>query len=313
MDTGSNQTIREAIQKIALRGLVNPSTGVVRDTGKFTGYVTKVHTDGELAGTIDVQEFSSVAMADKEGVKSGYHEGVYLSAMQDNMKAMVIVPKMYSEVVVSIDPESKREYVTMFSHVDIIQLDSHERVTVGVREREPFDETDEESPDVHELEDTGIYTKTTYLKDSITTEAQGKGAGDKVTQTIDATRLSVAVGDDKSSLDMNQKGISLKHGKAGTALSEDSHTTSFGASKVKIEDGTVYIGSDSGTDDAVLGVELANILSELVGYIGQVMTPTMIGPQPPANIASFISLKAKIDSFKSTHGGFLTKKVQIQK
>ena len=112
---------------------------------------------------------------------------------------------------------------------------------------------------------------------------------------------------------MDQEKIHLKHNKAETILDEEQHTSQFGNSKVKIEDGTVYVGSDSGTDDAVLGVELANILSEMLGYIGQIMTPTMMGPQPPANVASFISLKEKIDSFKSAHSGFLTKKVQIQK
>jgi len=62
-----------------------------------------------------------------------------------------------------------------------------------------------------------------------------------------------------------------------------------------------------------LGVELANVLDELLGYIGQIMTTTMLGPQPPINVASFIALKAKIASFKGAHSGFLTKKVQIQK
>ena len=56
-DLSSNQIIREAIQKIALHGLVNKSTGTIRDTGKTVGFVAKIHTDGELAGTIDVQEY----------------------------------------------------------------------------------------------------------------------------------------------------------------------------------------------------------------------------------------------------------------
>lgn len=309
----SNTAIYEAIQKIALHKLVNPVTGVVRNTNKITGYVAKIHTDGELAGTVDVQEYVYTAIDGGENLKIGYHEGVFLSAIQDNSNGLLIIPKLYSEVTVTIDPDSKTEYVSMFSHVDIIQLDSHETITIGVREREEYDEKSEEGALVHELEETGIYTKTTYLKDSITTEVQGEDDANHIKHVMDSKKTETVIGDDKSSMMMDQGQIHLKHNKAETILNEEQHLSQFGKSKVKIEDGTVYLGSDSGTDDAVLGVELATILSELVGYIGQIMTPTMMGPQPPANIASFISLKAKIDAFKSSHSGFLTKKVQVQK
>lgn len=311
-DLSSNQVIRDAIRKIAWHGLINPD-GVLKDTGKVTGYVAKIHTDGELAGTVDVQEYYSLSMGETEDKKIGYHEGVYLSALQNNSKGLLIIPKLYSEVTISIDPETKTEYVSMFSHVDVIQLDSHDTITVGVTEREEFNESDENSPDVQDLEETGVFSKTTYVKDSITTEVQGEDDANHTKHLMDSEKVETIVGDDKSSMMMDQEQIHLKHNKAETILDEDQHLSQFGSSKVKIEDGTVYLGSDSGTDDAVLGVELATILSELVGYLGQIMTPTMMGPQPPANMASFISLKAKIDAFKSSHSGFLTKKVQVQK
>lgn len=311
-DLSSNQVIRDAIRKIAWHGLINPD-GVLKDTGKVTGYVAKIHTDGELAGTVDVQEYYSLSMEETEDKKIGYHEGVYLSALQDNSKGLLIIPKLYSEVTISIDPETKTEYVSMFSHVDVIQLDSHDTITVGVTEREEFNESDENSPDVQDLEETGVFSKTTYVKDSITTEVQGEDDANHTKHLMDSEKVETIVGDDKSFMMMDQEQIHLKHNKAETILDEDQHLSQFGSSKVKIEDGTVYLGSDSGTDDAVLGVELATILSELVGYLGQIMTPTMMGPQPPANMASFISLKAKIDAFKSSHSGFLTKKVQVQK
>ena len=311
-DLSSNQAIRDAIRKIAWHGIINQD-GVLKDTGKVTGYVAKIHTDGELAGTVDVQEYYSLSMEETEDKKIGYHEGVYLSALQDNSKGLLIIPKLYSEVTISIDPETKTAYVSMFSHVDVIQLDSHETITVGVTEREEFDESDENSPDIQDLEETGVFSKTTYLKDSITTEVQGEDDANHNKHVMDSEKVETVIGDDKSSMMMDQEQIHLKHNKAETILDEEQHLSQFGNSKVKIEDGTVYLGSDSGTDDAVLGVELATILSELVGYIGQIMTPTMMGPQPPANMASFISLKAKIDSFKSAHSGFLTKKVQVQK
>lgn len=312
-DISSNQTIREAIQKIALHGLVNPSTGVVRDTGKAVGYVTKIHTDGDMIGTVDVQEYYSLSMNETEDRKIGYHEGVYLSALQDNSKGVLLVPKLYSEVTVTMDPETKVEYVSMFSHVDIIQLHSHESVTIGVIETDEFDESGEDSPDIHELEETGVYSKTQYAKDSIVSEVQGEESSDKVIHTIDTKKYEVVISEDKSSITADQDSVKLKHDKSELILDDDQALLQFGKSKVKVEDGTVYVGDDGSTDDAVLGVELATILSEMLGYMGQIMTPTMMGPQPPANIASFISLKAKIDAFKSSHSGFLTKKVQIQK
>lgn len=312
-DLSSNQVIRDAIQKIALHGLVNPSTGVVRDTGKVTGYVAKIHTDGELAGTIDVQEFASLSMDEDPDIKIGYHEGVYLSAIQDNSNGMVIIPKLYSEVTITMDPESKIEYVIMFSHVDIVQIDAHEKITVGVTEREEFDESDEESPDIQDLKETGVFSKSTYLKDSIVTEVQGEDEGNHTKHIVDSKQFNVVVGDDKTSMLLDQEQIQLKHNKAETVLSEDSHVSKFGSSSVEIEDGKVYVGSKSGTDDAVLGGELATILMDMLDYISQIKTTTQLGPQPPLNMAQFISLKTKINSFKSSHSGFLTAKVQIQK
>lgn len=274
---GSNRVIREAIKKIALHGLVNSKTGGIRNAGLITGYVAKIHVEGELAGTIDVQEFVNTAVSGVDEKKVGYHEGVFLSAMQDNSKGVVMIPKLYSEVTIATDPETLQEYVSMFSHVDIVQLDSHTSVLVGVTEREEFDESDEDSPDIQDLPETGLSTKTTYLKDSIESVAKTNEKSSSVKQTAESVRAEV------------------------------------GVSSITVEDGTVFLGSKSNTDDAVLGVELASILEEFLGYLSSMLTNTAIGPQPPMNVGKYVALKAKIASFKSSHSGFLTKKVQVQK
>ena len=321
----SNQVIREAIKRIALRGVVKKDTGAVYGTGKIVGYVAKIHKDGKLAGTIDVQEYVHLSIEEDDSAKMGYHEGVMLSAIQDNSNGLIIIPKLYSEVVVTQDSDTGVEYVSMFSHVDLIQLDSHDTVSIGVREREEFDESDEDSNDVHELEETGVYTNTTYLKESIVTEVHGKDApqissavygedeANHTSHVMDSEKVQVVVGDDKSSSLIDQEKIELVHDKSKLNLNDKDSTLSAGNTMVKVKDGTVYLGSDSGTDVAVLGVELAGILSDMLGYIGQVMTTTMMGPQPPLNIASFMTLKAQIEAFKSSKTGFLTQKVQIQK
>ncbi|MDR1341518.1 MAG: hypothetical protein LBK58_15925 [Prevotellaceae bacterium] len=312
-DLSNNQTIREAIRKIALHGVANPVTGAIRDAARIAGYVAKIHTEGDLTGTVDVQEFAHFSMEKDDNTGIGYHEGVFLSAIQDNSRGMVVIPKLYSEVIIVTDPETGVEYVSMFSHVDIIQLDSYEKVIVGVTEREEYKVDDENAPDIEDLEETGAFSRTTYTKESVISEVQGKDDSDKVKQTIDNKKLQVVVGDDKSSQLIDKDKIQLKHNKAESILGEDSNTVRHGSSSVIAKDGTVYLGSESGTDDAVLGSELANILMDMLDYMSQMTTTTQLGPQPPLNMARFIALKAEIGLFKSSHSGFLTKKVQVQK
>lgn len=320
-DHSSNEMIREAIRAIALKGVVNRQTGAVRGTSKVTGYVAKIHDDesDELFGTIDVQEYADWAVAESDEAKIGYHEGVLLTAIQKDNQGYIIIPKLYSDVLVSRDPETNNEYVTMFSHVDLIQLDSHERIMVGVREREEYEPDDENAPDIHELELTGIQTTTEYTKDVAKTVAvTDENAEHVATQVIgndpdDGLEIKHDVSG-KSTATMTEDEIVLEHDKAKATLDGSQAKMEMGKSSVVVNDGTVYVGSENGTDDAVLGQQLATILSDLVGYLGQMMTPTMMGPQPPANVlASFTALKAKIQSFASSHSGFLTKKVQIQK
>lgn len=312
-DISNNQTIREAIRRIAWRNMVNRDTGAVNGTGKITGYVAKINTDGDLAGTIDVQEYVTLPIEDTGDVKMGYHEGVLLGAIQDNSKGYVIVPKMYSEVLVSQDPETGAEYVSMFSHVDMIQLDSHEKIVVEVKEREEFDATDEDAPDVDGLKETGVMSRTTYLKDSVTTEVcSGKGSSTS-NVALTGEKITANINGGASTLEMSSEQIHMKRGNAETTLTSDKAVSQVGGSSVTVEEGTVYVGNTSETDNAVLGKELAGVLSDFLGYLGQMMTTTAMGPQPPINLANFVSLKAKVDAYRAGESGFLTKKVMVQK
>lgn len=312
-DHSSNEMIREAVRVLALKGVVNRN-GVVKDTGKVTGFVKKIHTDenDELFGTIDVQEYADWVVSETEEQRLGYHEGVLLTAIQNDMNGYIIIPKLYSEVILSKDPETGNEYVSMFSHVDLIQLDSHEKISIGVREREEYNLDDEDAPDIQDLALTGVQTNTTYEKDRITTSVNS--GSDAVTQTIDSTQIAQVIGDSKTQSVLNQNEYRVEHNQGILNITDNESAISQGESKVKVTDGVTYVGNDTNVDDAVLGQELAKILTDLVGYLGQMMTPTMMGPQPPTNVlASFISLKAKIQSFASSHSGFLTQKVQVQK
>ena len=102
-DVGGENALREAIRKIALQNIADPNNGAVYGARRISGYVAKVNDDF----TVDVQEY--LDEADFKGEKIGYHEGVYLSAIQSNPNGYVIVPKLYSEVVIVKDPVTKTE------------------------------------------------------------------------------------------------------------------------------------------------------------------------------------------------------------
>lgn len=306
----SNAIIRKSIQKIALHGIYNFKTNAVNGIGQITGYVVGINTEGDLAGTINVQEYINTAHSNED---VGYHEGVYLSAIQDNQNGLLIVPKLYSDVVIVRDPITNVEYVTMVSHVDVIQLDSHDSITIGVREREDFDPNSEDGDDINELQETGVYSRTQYAKSSIIHTVQGDDEADKAYEALTEKDFKVVVGDDKTALTMTQDEASIVHDKSSSKINKDAIEHKVGSSSVTVEDGTVHLGNKTNTDDAVLGGELADILCDLLGYISQIQTTTQLGPQPPLNIASFIALKAKITAFKNSHSGFLTQKVKVQK
>lgn len=306
---GGNARLADAIRNIALQGIADPNSGVLLGTKRISGYVAKVNDNK----TVDVQEYLDVEENSK-GVKEGYHEGVWLSSLESNLNGYLIVPKLYSEVVIAKDPVTLTEYVVMYSHVDMIQLESSETVTVGVVEREELNLNDDNSPDVDELEPTGISSKTTYTKDEMKSEvADEEGEKSSVfDMKSDSVDVSVSDGDD-SSMHMDKSEIKLERGNSKTTLNDDENTIENGSEKVKVTGSVVYLGSDSGTSHAVLGEELADILCDILGYCSQIKTTTKLGPQPPLNMAQFIALKTKISVWKSSVSQFLTRKVEVQK
>ena len=159
--------VRRAISAIAQKGTMGLD-GALRGTRKIVGYVCAIHEEGELAGTIDVQEYNyEPGEYQVEGVRN--HKGVLLSAIQDNSEGVLIVPMMFSEVVIVQNPTDGHEYVLMYSHAKRIQLKAHEDIEIGVTEVEDFIETDNGlEKDFDELEPTKNKTSTIYTATSIT-------------------------------------------------------------------------------------------------------------------------------------------------
>lgn len=310
----ANETIYKTIRQIALHKIANARTNVIRNTGKTVGYVVKLHTeeDDELYGTVDVQEYVGAeadGQGQEDGLPVGLHEGVYLSAIQNNENGMVVVPYLYSDVVIVTDPDTLREYVIQYSHADTVQLDSHAKTIIGVTETKEWEES-EDSPDVDELEKTGLHAHTTYTPTSALTEV-AKGEGDDEKSTLEVTADNISAKHDKATAELNADEANLKYDKAQLVADAQQLLAKYDAKEIIIKSDGVYVGSGSATEPAVLGNQLASLLSEWLGAMSSMLTTTMMGPQPPINLAQFVSLQAKVNSFQASVSGFLSKTVKI--
>lgn len=297
-DLSANEAIYEAIRQIALHKLVNPKNNVIKNTSRISGYVTKIHTDenDELYGTVDVQEYNdSLAnnQAKDEGLPVGLHEGVFLSAIQNNDNGLITIPYLNSDVVIATDPDTLKEYVVAYSHADTVQIDTHTKTIIGVTETKEFEES-EDSPDVDQLEKTGLHAHTEYTKEHVKTEV---AKSDK--------------NEEKSIFEVTADQIKALHDKAQIVLDAKEILAKYDAKEIVINDKGVYLGSGKATEPAVLGNQLATILIDWLGALSSMLTPTMMGPQPPANVAKFVALQSKINSYKAATSGFLSKTVKV--
>lgn len=297
-DLSANEAIYEAIRQIALHKLVNPKNNVIKNTSRISGYVTKIHTDenDELYGTVDVQEYNdSLAnnQAKDEGLPVGLHEGVFLSAIQNNDNGLITIPYLNSDVVIATDPDTLKEYVVAYSHADTVQIDTHTKTIIGVTETKEFEES-EDSPDVDQLEKTGLHAHTEYTKEHAKTEV---AKSDK--------------NEEKSIFEVTADQIKALHDKAQIVLDAKEILAKYDTKEIVINDQGVYLGSGKATEPAVLGNQLATILIDWLGALSSMLTPTMMGPQPPANVAKFVALQSKINSYKAATSGFLSKTVKV--
>lgn len=228
--------VRRAIRSIARKGSVDLD-GATRGTQKIVGYVCAIHEDGELAGTIDVQEYN---LASDEDVGTRHHSGVLLSAIQDNADGLFIVPMMFSEVVIVQNPTDGHEYVLMYSHAKRIQWKAHEDIEIGVTEVEDFVETDDGlEKDFNELEPTKNKTSTHYdatsIVDHIVSPEDEEGFREEKTVehkiiTVGKTKITI---DGENVLIETTGKIQYKVGE--TVITEEDGKVSVKSEKVNVE------------------------------------------------------------------------------
>ncbi len=228
---------RRAVNHLAKQGVVELD-GSPRGTKKIIGYVCAIHENGELAGTVDVQEFNYEP--DEYSIPGiGHHQGVFLSAIQDNQKGYLIVPMLYSEVVIVQNPTDGHEYVLMYSHAQKIKLltnslkgDDDGLVEIGVTEVENFIETDDGlDKDYDELEPTKNQTNTQYTATTIIDQITSPDDSEGLKQEKTVKHKVITVGKTKITIDGENVNI------------ETSGKVSFkvGNSTITEEDGKVNI------------------------------------------------------------------------
>ncbi|KAA6302874.1 MAG: hypothetical protein EZS26_001044 [Candidatus Ordinivivax streblomastigis] len=283
----SQRMIGEAIRKIALGRSIERiemssiGTGGVGTARMIHGYVAKIHDDTsdefeEYGGTIDVGEFPDETASSEPVI----HKGVLLSGVKDNSGGFLIIPTLFSDVTIVMDAATKYMYVLNYSHADIIQLNAHKEVTIGVTETEALDPEDNNSPDYDELEKTGNETVTKYTATSVDTLVKNK---DGKEASVNITPESITQKVDKS--EINQTTNKLEHKVGGTT--------------VTIEDKKITLGEATATEPLVLGNQLAQLMLEFLTECTKIMTPTLMGTMPAVNAPNFASLISKIQNFLS--------------
>ena len=228
-----------AVRNAAMRGTMDAQGGIF-GTRKIVGYVCNVHgqddENEELRGTIDVQEYEYEQGEDKyEGV--GHHQGVLCSAIQNNKSGYYIMPMMYSDVVIVQDPVTMEEYVLMCSHVDVIQLQSHQSIEVGVVETEEFkeDDDDDDGADYDELEETGNAAYTKYDKEKILHSVKTKDGETTIKQSAEkvdiiAKDTIISIGAD-GKITLSAKEVSIT---SDTSLKATSPQTTIDGDQVEV-------------------------------------------------------------------------------
>lgn len=184
--------IAAGIRNIAFQGMMD-QRGSIFGTSKIFGYVCAIHGNDDenekLRGTIDVQEYNYDENEDEKG--AGFHEGVLISAIQNNKSGYRLIPELYSDVVIVQEPSSLEEYVLMYSHVKVVQLKACSKVEVGVVGHEDFKETDDGlEKDYNELDENGNSSLSTYTENKITHKVSSKNSSSYIDITPNSVNLN---------------------------------------------------------------------------------------------------------------------------
>ena len=287
----SRYLIREAIRKIALgRSMerINLAPGGMSGIGTarmIHGYVAKIHDDpadeefAQYAGTIDVGEYPD----ETASAQPVLHKGVLLAAAATADGGVLLVPTLFSDVTIFMDAATRYAYVVNFSHVKLLQLLAHTEVSVGVRETEALNPTDDTAPDYDALPLTGNEATTRYDA-AVIHSAVKSDRGKEASSTLTAESIIHSVGTSE------------------VRQTADKVVQKVGATTVTVADGKVTLGDEEATEPLVLGNELAQLMLDFLTECSRIMTPTLMGTMQAINFPNFTSLTSRIQRFLSKTG-----------
>lgn len=246
--------VRRAIVQLAASELTDVN-GRVKGTSKIWGYVCKINKEGDLAGTVDVQEFNQIP-GDNSYEGAGHHRGVLLTAIPENKDGIKITPMLYSEVVIVQNPADKKEYVIKFSFAQKIYLTAHSlegeddgEIEIGVTEVEDFSETDEGlDKDYYELEPTKNKTSTHYNATSIVDQIISPDDEEGLRQEKTFEHKIITVGDTTITIDGENVSIETS-GKVSlkvnnTEIVEEDGAVTIKTDKAKVEASSCEVKGD---------------------------------------------------------------------
>lgn len=280
--------IREAIRKIALgRSLerIDMAPGGMAGIGTarmIHGYVAKIHSDpGDeefeiYAGTVDVGEYPDETASSEPVI----HKGVLLAAAKNNEGGFLMVPTLLSDVTIFMDAATRYAYIVNYSHVDIVQVQAHHAVSIGVKETEELDTASDTTADYDELEATGNESFTRYTAEGAVTRVVSE-KGKEGTVTVKAEEITQEV--DKSQVKQT-----------GDKVVQRVNSTS-----IAVADKKVTLGDENATEPLVLGNELAQLMLDFLTECSKITTPTLMGTMPAVNFPNFTSLISRIQKFLS--------------
>ena len=246
-----------AIQAAARKGNVTRA-GAYVGTQKLLGYVCNIHDkeDDELYGTVDVQEYDEDY--ENSEVGEGHHEGVLLSAVQQNNTGYLIIPELYSSVVIAQDPVTLAEYIISYTNVRELRLMAHQKISIGVDSLVDMgDGIEDETLDT--VERTGRSAVTTYSDSQIENRVADDGGGTSVIQ------------------------------------SSSSFETDVNGMKMSVSKEDIQLGGSS--DSAVLYNKLNSFLSKLLNYLSTATaagSPLSTSANIAAMQSELVSLKSEI-------------------
>lgn len=270
----------ESVKGMALHGMLDRQGNVI-GTKKMRGYVCGVHLgdeeDEKLRWTVDVQEvyFTDNETSNLEPL--GVHHGVLLNGLTNPCCGFRIVPLMYSDVVISKDPETKEEYVVAYTDAQEILVGSHEKVTIGVQEYEDFsDDKEGLEKDYYELEKKENNSETTYEKDKVVHVVKSGDSTTTISQKADSIEINV-------------------NDKANIRIVEDKYSISIDGKGTVDVDSAGNVKLNGETYSAVLYEKLSQFLTK---FIQLVSTATAAG-SPLSTAANIAALTSELETFKS--------------